>query len=143
MKWQTMLAALFAIPVLALFAGIGFLMWQIGEKWDARSTDTLIAGLVATCGGGVVIIGVLLAVIVGIPFAIRMFDEAGMSRRSWADYPPSIGRNAPPAIDGQWRTLPNNQPPWGATGGGDFAMLPEPQQDRRFSMDVERAKSGG
>lgn len=26
------------------------------------------------------------------------------------------------------------------SGGGDFAMLPEPQQDRRFGMDVERAE---
>ncbi len=88
MKWETIFALVVAGPILALFCGAAFLMLQIGHTWDSRSTDTLITGLVATCGGGMVVIGMLLAIIVGIPFAIRMFSESGHSRRSWQIEPP-------------------------------------------------------
>lgn len=81
MKWQLIVVGLVALPVLALFGGLGFLAYQIGQTWDARATTALIAGLVATCGGGVLVIGLLLALIVGIPLALRLFGEAGYSQR--------------------------------------------------------------
>lgn len=145
MKWQTMVAGIIALPILALFGGIGFLAYQIGQTWDARSTESLIAGLVATCGGGVVVIGILLALIVGIPFAIRMFGEAGYSQRSWRDQPtpsplPWPNRDQRP-VDTTWQALPSptTPPPWGMTGGGNIGLLPAPNQDKRFGMTEGQA----
>jgi hypothetical protein len=141
MKWQTIVVGLIALPILALFGGIGFLAYQIGQTWDARSTDSLIAGLVATCGGGVVVIGILLALIVGIPFAIRMFGEAGYSQRAWRELPstppfPALTERPPRLVDTTWQTLPAPAvaPPWGMTGGGNIGLLPAPNQDKRFGM---------
>lgn len=145
MKWQILVVGLVALPVLALFGGIGFLAYQIGQTWDARSTDSLIAGLVATCGGGVVVIGILLALIVGIPFAIRMFGEAGYSQRAWRDLPPPAllpfpDRTQRP-IDTTWQSLPTPTaaPPWSMTGGGNIGLLPPPNQDKRFGLTETRA----
>jgi hypothetical protein len=143
MKWQTIVVGIIAVPILALFGGIGFLAYQVGQTWDARSTDALVAGVVATCGGGAVVIGVLLSLIVGIPFAIRMFGEAGYSQRGWREpsptlpFPASTGHHRPPsAIDTTWRQLPvqPQTPPWGVTGGGNTQLLSAPQQDKRFGI---------
>jgi hypothetical protein len=143
--WKSLITGLIAIPVLALFGGIGFLAYRVGQQWDARSTDSLITGLVATCGGGVLIVGILLALLVGVPLALRSYSEAGRARQAWHELPPPSyarepdGRNA---IDAAWQRLPPalpqpaNQaplppiPPWGATGGGQYQLLPP--QDRRF-----------
>lgn len=143
MRWQTIMAGIIAVPILALFGGIGFLAYQIGQTWDARSTDSLIAGLVATCGGGMVVIGIFLALIIGIPFAIRMFGEAGYSQRAWRDQPAPSTLPALPwpdprqrPVDTTWQTLssPATPPPWGMTGGGNIGLLPAPNQDKRFGM---------
>lgn len=103
MNWKALLTLVLLVPVLAIFTGIGFLAYQIGQNWDARSTDALISGLVATCGGGALVMGVLLAILIGIPIAIRMFGEAGWARRSWDTPPPR-----------QWRELPAPSPSWAA-----------------------------
>lgn len=162
MKWQTIVTAIIAMPLLALFGGVGFLAYQIGQTWDARSTDSLITGLVATCGGGAVVIGVLLALIVGIPLAIRAYGEAGQRQRAWQmgypmrslppderQLPARIGRGTGHGqeIEGVWHPmtpasspaalptpLPNASPPWGVTGGGTTLLLPSAQQDKRFYM---------
>lgn len=131
MSWKLLVTSVVLAPFVALLGGVGFLFYQIGQTWDARSTDSLIAGLVATCGGGAVIIGVLLAVIIGIPFAIRMFGEAGYSaRKGWGELKPSspysarsysFGRKPewleqPPMLEdkqqGSWRTLGPNYDLW-------------------------------
>lgn len=143
MKWQTIVAGLVALPVLALFGGLGFLAYQVGQTWDARSTDSLIAGLVATCGGGVVVIGILLAFIIGIPFAIRMFGEAGYSQRAWREptsptHRPTLPfpERTPSTVDTIWQASPTPvaAPPWGMTGGGNARILPTPPQDERFGV---------
>lgn len=103
MNWKSLLTLVLLVPVLAIFAGIGFLAYQIGQSWDARSTDALISGLVATCGGGAVVMGTLLAILIGIPIAIRMFNEAGRARQHWEAPPPR-----------QWRELPGHSPRWAA-----------------------------
>ena len=145
MKWQTLIVGLLALPVLALFGGIGFLAYQVGQTWDARSTDSLITGLVATCGGGMVVIGILLALIIGIPFAIRLFSEAGYSQRPWREFPPPPPSNIPTLpfperahspVNAAWQALPaqTSTPPWGITGGGNARLLPILHQDARFGM---------
>lgn len=150
MKWQLIIVGVIALPILALFGGIGFLAYQIGENWDARTTDTLIAGMVATCSGGAVVAAMLLALFIGIPFAIRMFGEAGASRRAWreagapAPFEPPVGRR-PTMIDGNWQSLPAQPatPPWGITGGGNSRLLPPPQQDNRFRLTKQEREWTG
>lgn len=88
LHWKTLVTIVVLAPFVALLGGVGFLFYQIGQRWDARSTDSLIAGLVATCGGGTVVIGVLLAILIGVPFAIRMLREAGQAERMWRQLPP-------------------------------------------------------
>ena len=131
MNWKMLVTVVVLAPFVALLGGAGLLFYQIGQTWDARSTDSLIAGLVATCGGGAVIIGMLFAIIIGIPFAIRMFGEVGYStRRGWGELPPSspysalpssFGRKPewmeqPPMIEdkqqGSWRALGQNYDIW-------------------------------
>lgn len=129
-NWKMLVTVVTLAPFLALFIGMGFLFYHIGATWDARSTDSLIAGLVATCGGGTVVIGVLLAIIIGVPFAIRILREAGHSDRAWHQLPPyppsplppssSHGRQPtwvqePPRIEikqGSWQKLDNAYDTW-------------------------------
>lgn len=126
-NWKTMVAVVVLAPFVALLGGMGVLFYQIGQHWDARSTDSLIAGLVATCGGGAVVIGVLLAIIIGVPFAIRMLREAGQADQMWhsrSPYPPlpPAGSRPPAWLEqpprlfdkpqGSWRTLGQHYDIW-------------------------------
>lgn len=132
-----------AVPVLALFGGVGVLAYRIAETWNAETTQGLVTGLTVVCGGGTLVLCILLALIVGVPLAIRAYGEGGSSRRAWGesipsgwDEPPSRlpMRRLPGMIDTQWRQLPDSTPPWGATGGGNSQLLP-PQQDERFGVE--------
>lgn len=97
MKWETFLMALIAVPILALFGGLGVLAWQIGETWDQRNTDALVTAVASICAGGAVIVGALLALIVGVPLALRAYDRGGTMRQ-----PPQT----------EWRALPPARPSW-------------------------------
>jgi len=74
-----------------------------------------------------VVIGVLLAIIIGVPFAIRILSEAGHADQVWQARPPypplptSFRRNpewmeTPPLLvdkqQGSWRTLGQNYDVW-------------------------------
>ena len=119
--WKSLVVGVVALPVLALFLGVGMLAMKIGDTWDARSTDSLIVGLIATCGGGAVIIGVLLALIVGVPLALRAYERGGMARQAWPEQqllPPPMSRQQgwqeqPPMLtdkqQGQWLSQGNQQ----------------------------------
>ena len=107
---------LVAAPILALFVGIGFLAYAIGDTWTEATTASLITGMVAVCGGGAVVIALILALIVGIPFAIRTFGEMGNARQAWPG-PPPYGP-MPPALPRSWQ---EDAPPMiGAKGEGRF-----------------------
>ncbi len=121
-NWKLLVTIVALAPFVALLGGVGFLFYQIGQHWDARSTDSLIAGLVATCGGGAVVIGVLLAIIIGVPFAIRMLREAGHADRVWRQLPsyspqgrqPIWGQEPPllEAKQGSWQRMDNPYDTW-------------------------------
>lgn len=101
MRWlQALGAIVVAAPVLALFGGAGVLAWRIGQTWDQRNSDALITAMVSICAGGTIIIGILLALIVGVPLALRAYESGGYARRAW-----------PAETPAQWRQLPGNRPP--------------------------------
>lgn len=148
---KKLLAVLIAIPALALIGGVGVLAWRISDTWNAATTQSLVTGLTVVCGGGALMVALLLALIVGIPLAIRLFGEAGISQRAWGgsrtaipsgwdDVPPRLpmrrANGTPvPMNEGDWSYPPPPTPPWGATRGGNPQLLPPPAQDDRFGLD--------
>ena len=85
MKLEDVLSRLVFLAGLALFVGIGFLAWKIGETWDRATTQSLVSGLVAVCGGGAVVVGSLIALIVGVPLAMRYSLQGSQARRAGRD----------------------------------------------------------
>jgi len=128
MTWKGFLAAVFAVPSLIALAGVGILAYQIGETWDARSTDTLIAGLISVCAGGVVVLALLLGLIVGVPLALRAYERGRQvqepppyralpptRRPSWAEQPPMIeDRSA-----GSWQSTGQGYDLWEDAPGAE------------------------
>lgn len=81
------LGRLFTLAGLAILGGVGVLAWQVGETWTSSDTQALITAFAMVCGGGAVLIAVLVAMVLGVPMAIRYFGEAGRARQSWGDAP--------------------------------------------------------
>lgn len=142
---KKLLTLIIAAPLLALLGGVGVASYAIGQTWTSADTQTLVAGLVNACLMGGVILGALLALLVGIPLAIRAYGEAGRARQTWVE--PPIARPVLPVIDGQWQPLPPHSgqppavPPWQVTGGGHLDLMPGeqrllPDASGRFWHDV-------
>ena len=81
--WKTIVAVVAVSPFVALIVGAATLAMRIGDTWSEATTASLVTGLVAVCGGGFVVIALILSLIVGIPMATRFFFEAGVARRPW------------------------------------------------------------
>ena len=101
--WKAILTAVAVSPIAALFVAAAFVGTAIADNWDRATTASLVTGLVAVCGGGFVVISLILALIVGIPMATRFFFEAGVARRAFDAAPPTY-------VDG--RALPAGRRPW-------------------------------
>ena len=128
MTWKGFLAAVFAVPALTLFLGVGVLAWNVGQTWDARSTDSLIAGLISVCAGGVFLAVLLLALIVGVPLALRAYERGAEARQAWQE--PRY-RVLPPALPQSWVEQPpmiedKNVGSWQSTGMGYDLWEDEP-----------------
>ena len=76
-------AVVIVTPVLALFAGIGVLAFNIAGSWDTRNTDVLISGVITACGIGGVVVALVLSAFVGLVFYSRWQQE-----RQWSVPPP-------------------------------------------------------
>lgn len=101
MTWRELLALPFVLVALAFLVAVGALAWRIGDTWEPRNTDILITGLVTSCAGGMVVIGMVLGVVVGIPFMIRMLRESE----------PRAPLMQPRTIEGSWKELPGDATP--------------------------------
>lgn len=73
--WKNLVALVALTPFAAVFVGVGVLAYNVSQTWDARNTDALISGLVASCSMGGIVVAGLLAAIVGIPLAMRLMDK--------------------------------------------------------------------
>lgn len=137
MTWKEMFMAPVAVGVIALFGGMGVLMWRIGGTWDQRNTDALTTSFAVICAGGVMLSGMLLAIFIGIPFALRILESRDQSRsmqidrriadnafRQARDEEQWARRNERP-IDGEWNVLPPDaRPLLPAPGNGMPGALP-------------------
>lgn len=127
----------FAITLVALVVALvlpgGIFVWRLMDTWSETSTAQLLGGMLACLGG----MGLVFAMMAGAGAFARL---AGWKppRRDEERVPPMI-IDAPPGWDDRPQlNAPPVAPPWGATGGGQFELLPPPQQDRRYSMSAER-----
>jgi len=131
--WKGLLAVFVAVPVAAVMIASAFVGQAIAENWDKATTASLVAGLVATCGGGFVVIALLVSLIVGVPLATRFFFEAGVARRAFdssgsvVTYP----RQLQPPAGRQWQ---EETPPqltdrqsgsWQSSGPGSYRLWEE------------------
>ena len=154
MNWKSIVALMVAAPILALFGGAGLLAWQVGATWTEATTASLITGMVTVCGGGAVVVALILSLIVGIPMATRYFAEQGVARKAWGDghapqpqppmyvYPTEHGARYPalPALRQQpgWREA---QPPavqvdapggsWSVADGAAYDLWDDGQSSSR------------
>ena len=86
-------AKLAAIPILALFIGVAILAIQIGTDWSPENTDTLLGGLIAVCGAGLGLFGLVFGAFLGLAFYRRL------DRPSDSIEPSRLGGRAPRVID--------------------------------------------
>ena len=101
--WKTILVAVAVSPVAALFVAAAFVGMAIADNWDKATTASLVAGFVATCGGGAVVFALLVSLIVGVPLATRFFFEAGVARRAFDAPPPYVDSRALSAGRRPWQ----------------------------------------
>jgi hypothetical protein len=116
------------VPVIALFGGVGILSIQIGETWTEASTQFLLGTLATSCMGGAIVLAGLLALIVGVPLALRAYSAAAVSHKRWDDATgvsmmggrqprmlPGPGQYpaGPATVDGSWESSPTTYDMWG------------------------------
>lgn len=133
--WKGLLAVFVAVPVAAVMIASAFVGQAIAENWDRATTASLVTGLVAVCGGGFVVVSLIVGLVVGMPFAIRLFFEAGVARRAFDSSGPVVtysqGRQLPPPAGRQWQEetppqLPDRQSgSWQSSGPGAYRLWEE------------------
>ena len=131
--WKVIIAVVVSIVIAAFLVSSAFVGMAIADNWDKATTASLVAGLTATCGGGFVVIALLLSLIVGIPLASRYFFEAGVARRAFDSSGPVVTypRQLQPPAGRQWQ---EETPPqltdrqsgsWQSSGPGAYHLWPE------------------
>lgn len=126
--WKAILVGVAVAPIAALFVAAAFVGTAIADSWNEATTASLVTGLVAVCGGGFVVISLILALIVGIPMATRFFFEAGVARRAFDAPSPYVDSRALPAGRPRWQ---EETPPlltdrqsgsWQSSGPGSYRL---------------------
>ena len=126
--WKAILVGVAVAPIAALFVAAAFVGMAIADSWNEATTTSLVTGLVAVCGGGFVVISLILALIVGIPMATRFFFEAGVARRAFDAPSPYVDSRALPAGRRPWQ---EETPPlltdrqsgsWQSSGPGSYRL---------------------
>lgn len=111
MGWRELLALPFVVMACAVFLGVGVLAWKVGGTWDQRNTDMLITGLITVCMGGTMLTGGIVALIVGMPFALRIMRERRETEMLDARMPSAWGNPRQMPIDAPFRVLPDDARP--------------------------------
>lgn len=130
--WKAIVAGVAVAPVAALFVAAAFVGMAIADNWDKATTASLVTGLVAVCGGGFVVIALIVSLVVGLPFATRLFFEAGVARRAFDASSPVVDvYSRPAALPRPWQ---EERPPqltdrqsgsWQSSGPGSYRLWEE------------------
>ncbi len=138
-----LLTLIIGAPILAMFVGVGVFFYNASATWTSSDNQAVITAMAAVCGSGLVVVGLLVAFIVGIPLAIRAYGESGRAARQWEGPPVDVPYRALPPMQQEYPALsgpvqPTTANPWTVTGGGHFDDMPAPVQDGRFRMTGEQ-----
>ncbi len=112
------------LGVLGMFVvPAGILAVRVADTWKTSYTEQVLGAFTAICGGGIVIVAALM----GAGLYIRL--SAGVRPRRDAEPSYVVGGGSMPmagyAPAGPALPSPAEPtPPWGATGGGQYALLP-------------------
>lgn len=126
--WKMLVAGVALTPIAAVMIAAAFVGSAIADNWDKATTASLVAGLVATCGGGFVVIALLVSLIVGVPLATRFFFEAGVARRAFDSSGPYVDGRALPAGRRPWQEetppqlVDKSSGSWQSTGPGAYRL---------------------
>ena len=131
-----LLTLIIGTPILALFVGVGIFAYNASATWTSADNQAVVTGLAAVCGSGIIVLGLMIALIVVIPLAIRAYGESGRARQQWAEPPMETPYRMLPPDQHQYPALPGptQANPWTVTGGGHFDDMPAPAQDGRFRL---------
>lgn len=112
MNEKGLFSQLAAIPILALFLGIGALGIAAALTWDREMTQAALTAGAAICGGGVAVASILIGAFAG----LALYKRATQT----------TDHDAP--INGQWRELPrpDDAPPALADGNAGSWETPGP-----------------
>lgn len=126
-----------ALPILALFLGVGIMGIAAALTWDKQMTQSLLTAGAAICGGGLAIFAVIFGAFAGLAFYKRATTDTPNTPRQ------------PDTIPGQWRTLPGSSwdtmPPalpdpdagsWISGGPASYDLAPR-GQSATYARDLE------
>jgi hypothetical protein len=122
-----------AIPILALFIGVAILAAQVGMDWSPQNTDTLLGGLIAVCGAGLGLFGLVFGTFLGLAFYKRLERPSEPSR---------LGGRAPRVIDSPYyaplppyqagRQLEDKSGSWSSKGPDSYDIyFPDEEAEER------------
>lgn len=116
-------AKIMAIPIMALFLGVGILAWRIAEDWSPRQTDTLIGGGLAICGAGLAIFAIVMGSLAGMALYRKIRERPEQPPGDWRR--PAIGYRepAPPMIEA------SKQGSWASNGLASYDVWEEEPQE--------------
>lgn len=123
------ISTLLAIPVLAIFLGVGILFARIALDWTPGNTQTVIGGGLAICGAGLAVFALVFGILAGIAVYKRLLLDRD-SR------PPAPGQQmeryqlqpyrepAPPMI-----SAPGQQGSWLSNGPASYDIWQEEPEE--------------
>lgn len=116
---KQILSILVAVPILALFFGVGVLSYNIAGTWDQRNTDGLVSGVTTACLAFAIVISLSLSCFLGAMVFTRWQKD-----RHWEALP----RGSPWAQDPPQQQITTTKPDTG-TGSwestGSYDIIPE------------------
>jgi hypothetical protein len=124
---------IFSLVLAAVVLGISLpfviFAWRVAESWTHNDTAQLLGACLAALGA----VATIVAMLVGAG-AYKLL--AGRREREVPPPPPVVV--LPPETFDSRPQLPA-RPPWGVTGGGQYTLLPGPEQmtSNRFQLERE------
>lgn len=133
--WTSPAAVVILAPILVVLWGVGVWANQLAHTWTPGNTDSLVNGAIMMCGLGLFFPALILAILVGIPYAIRLFREINEDALSMERRFQMQQKNALPKFDVLQDVPPPMQQPNHLLGEVRPQLKALPAQDPRFGRD--------
>jgi hypothetical protein len=139
--FKEILAAFILIIALGVSVAAYNVSNAVASNWDRATTASAVMGLTTVCGGGLLVLALMIAIIFGLPFAVRLFFEAGVARKSFDSAPTITYRTSIPAprAGEQPMLIDGKAGSWQSTGTAGVSTW---EDDAMVAMPVERWQGG-